>query len=114
VKRRQLAQLKPSGTSAEALFNPTENKVYLIDLILCTNSSGASVDVTIYHDADGSTYDSTTEIFATSTLDSGTTLEFAPTNGISHYLAAGNVAVKTSTGGSVNFTAYGYIEGERF
>lgn len=111
--RRQLAQLRPSGTSAESLFSPSGHYPYKVDLIVATNNSGASVDITIYHDVDGTTYDDTTCIMSTSSLASGQTLEFAPENGIGDYRAAGNIAVKTSTADSVNFTAYGTVEGER-
>lgn len=110
--RRQLGQLRPTTTSAEVLFNPSENKPYNIDLIICTNSSGGAVDITIYHDADGTTYDESTEVLATTSLADGQTLEFAPEKGIADYRKTGNVAVKVSSGTTVNFTAYGEIEGE--
>lgn len=111
--RRQLAQSRPNGVSAVTLFSPDENRRYTVDLILCTNSSGAAVDITIYHDADGTTYNTQTEVLATTSLGDGVTLEFAPANGLSGYLAAGGIGVKTSSSNSVNFTAYGFIEGER-
>ena len=113
MARRQLGQLRPSTTSAEVLFNPSTNQPYTIDLIIGTNSSGGSGDVTIYHHATGTTYDGTTEVLATSTLSDGGTLEFSPEGGLSDYRKLGNVAVKTSVVDSVNFTAYGVIEGEK-
>ena len=115
--RRQLAQLRPSGTSAVSLFSPSGHYPYNVDLIVATNNSGASVDVTIYHDVDGTTYDDTTCVLATTSLANGGTLYYSPGNGkvtgLSDYRAAGNIAVKTSTADSVNFTAYGVVEGER-
>ena len=115
--RRQLAQLRPSGTSAVSLFSPDNQYFYTVDLILATNNSGSSVDVTIYHDSDGTTYDDTTCILATTTLSAGDTLDFSPGDGdykgISDYQSAGSIGVKTSAANSVNFTAYGVVEGER-
>lgn len=110
--RRQLGQLRPSTTNAEVLFAPTENKPYTIDLILVTNSAGGSVTIEIYHDADGTTYDETTEILAGKSLSSGETFEFSPSYGISDYRNSGRLAVKASTANSAVFTAYGFIEGE--
>ena len=111
--RRLLAQLRPTGTSAEVLFNPSENKPYNIDTIVCANGTGSPVTITIYHHATGSTYDGTTEILAPLVLAAKETFHYEPRKGIADYRKAGNIAVKTSTVDSVNFTAYGEIEGER-
>lgn len=111
--RRQLGQLRPSGTSAEVLFNPTENKPYTIDTITVANVTAATVIVSIYHDRDGTTYDDDTIIFGPYTMAVGETVDREFIRGLSDYLASGNVAVKTSVVDSVNFTAYGEIEGEK-
>lgn len=111
--RRQLAQLRPSSTSAEQLFTSTQNKPWTIDLIILTNNSAGAVDVTIYHDDDGATYDDTNCVLSTVSLHKGQTMEFTPSEGLSGYNRGSSVGVKTSTAASVVFTAYGYEEGGR-
>lgn len=110
--RRQLAQLRPSGTSAEVLFNPGTNKPYTIDTIVVTNVAGGgnSVDICIFHDIDGTTYDESTAVVWNYTLAHGGTKVFDIE--ISDYQKTSNVAVKISIANAANFTAYGIIEGE--
>ncbi len=114
MTRRVIGQLRPTGTSAEVLFNPTDNKPYNIDLIIVANGSTSAVTITIYHHATGTTYDGTTEVLAPLVVLAGKTIHLDHTKGmgIADYRKAGNVAVKTSIANSVNFTAYGEIEGE--
>lgn len=111
--RRQLAQLRPSSTSAEQLFTSTQNRPWTIDLIILTNNSTGSVDVTIYHDDDGSTYDDTNCVLSTVTLHKGQTMEFTPSEGISGHNRGSSVGVKVNSANTVAFTAYGYEEGGR-
>ncbi len=111
--RRQLAQLRPSSTAAEQLFTSTQNKPWTIDLIILTNNSTGSVDVTIYNDDDGSVYDDTNCVLSTVTLHKGQTMEFTPSEGISGHSKGSSVGVKVNTADTVAFTAYGYEEGGR-
>jgi len=108
---RQLAQLRPSSTSAEVLFNPTENRPYTIYNIIITNTTGSTVSASIYHDEDGSTYDATTAILESVPMIANQTLHYE--GKLYGYKAAGNIAVKTSTANALTFTAYGEITGER-
>lgn len=108
--KRQLAQSAPSGTSAVALFDPDENKPYTIHTIIVCNVSAADADATIYHDADGTTYNDGTTILPATTLAAGETLLYEVE--ISDHQAAGNLAVKTSVASALTFTAYGEVQGE--
>jgi hypothetical protein len=108
---RQLAQLRPSSTSAEVLFNPTENKPYTIHNIIVTNTTSSAVLASIYHDEDGTTYDATTSILEAVPLIANQTLHYE--GKIYGYKSAGNVAVKSSIADAITFTAYGEITGER-
>lgn len=108
---RQLAQLRPSSTSAEVLFNPTENRPYTIHSIIITNTTGASVSASLYHDEDGTTYDATTSILEAAPLIANQTLHYE--GKLYGYKAAGNIAVKTSIANALTFTVYGEIAGER-
>ena len=110
--RRQLAQLRPDTTSAVTLFSPTTNRPYSLDLIIATNNTSNSVDITMYHDAVGATYDDTTCVLATAPLKAGETLQYFLSGGLADYQSAGGVGVKTSIADSVNFTVYGELKGE--
>lgn len=108
---RQLAQLRPSTTSAEVLFSPAQNRQYHIAVINVTNVSGAPVDVSIFHDADGTTFDETTAILWAVNLNANSTLQFETT--LADYKSAGALAVKVSVANAATFTVYGEIDGER-
>ena len=108
---RQLAQLRPSSTSAEVLFNPTDNKPYTIYNIIVTNTTSSAVSASIYHDEDGTTYDATTAILESVPLIANQTLHYE--GKIYGYKGAGNIAVKSSIANAITFTAYGEITGER-
>lgn len=112
MPRRLLAQLRPDSTSAVTLFSPSTNRPYSLDLIIATNNTSSAVDITLYHDAAGSTYDDTTCVLATAPLKSGETLQFYLSTGLADYRAAGGLGVKTSTADSVAFTVYGELGGE--
>jgi hypothetical protein len=112
MPRRLLAQLRPAATSAVTLFSPTTNRPYNLDLIVATNNTAHSVNITMYHDAAGNTYDDTTCVLATTPLKPGETLQYVLSVGLADYRAAGGLGVKTSTADSVNFTVYGELEGE--
>lgn len=112
MPRRLLAQLRPAATSAVTLFSPTANRPYSLDLIIATNNTANSVDITMYHDAAGTTYDDTTCVLATAPLKAGETLQYVLTVGLADYQSAGGIGVKTSIADSVNFTVYGELEGE--
>lgn len=108
---RQLAQLRPSSTSAEVLFSPSENRPYMIHNVVITNTTGSTVSASLYHDEDGTTYDATTAILESVPLIANQTLHYE--GKISSYKSSGNLAVKTSTANALTFTAYGEITGER-
>ena len=113
MPRRLLAQVTPSTTAAELLYSCPTNAPYEIDLILCTNNTDSAVSVTIYHDADGTTYTDATCILATVSIAPAQTLDYSPAHGISGHLAAGSIGIKASTADSVAFTAYGTVTGEK-
>jgi len=108
--RRQLAQLRPGGTSATLLFSPDTSNPYTIDFINICNTSASSADISIYHDVDGTTYDQTTALIYQYTLAANEVLHLEAN--ISHDLQSGGVAVQTSVASAITFTAYGEVHGE--
>tara|TARA_R100001377_G_C3186665_1_gene108822 strand:+ start:242 stop:586 length:345 start_codon:yes stop_codon:yes gene_type:complete len=110
-KARQLGQVKPSNTNATLLFSPTDNKPYRITAISVVNNGGGAVATEIYHDVDGTTWDSTTVIAKQSTATDLSEVLLQDL-GVSGRYAAGSIAVKSSTANRATFTIYGIIEGE--
>ena len=111
--RRQIGQLRPTSADAEVLFNPTENKPYTIDLINVVNTSSTqTIEVSIFHDADGTDYDEDTTVLWKCEVAPKGVLQFEPEKGISDYQKIGNIAVQSSLANTATFTAYGTIEGE--
>ena len=108
--RKQLGQLRPANTSAASLYSPADARGYGVDVVAC-NVSAANVDVSIFHDKDGTTYDETTALVFTHTLAKGETLSLSKI--ISDYLEDGNVGVQSSVANAANFTAYGEEAGDR-
>lgn len=108
--RRQLAQLRPGGTSATLLFSPDTSNPYTIDLINICNTSAGPANISIYHDSDGTTYDETTALFFSKTINANETFQIEVE--ISHDLQAGGIAVQTSVANAITFTAYGEVSGE--
>lgn len=110
--RRQLGQRRPTTTSAEVLFSPSTNKPYTMDSVVITNVSGVGINVSIYHDVDGTTYDESTAVLWQKPLPSKGTYTFSPKGGLSDYQKNGNIAVQVDVANGATFTGYGEIEGE--
>jgi len=108
---RQLAQARPSGTSAVSAWTPGEAAPYRIVLVSICNVTDNAVDVSLFHDIDGTTYDETTALVWKHTLLAGEILCYE--SEISGYRAAGNLAVRSSVGNAATFSVYGEIQGER-
>lgn len=109
--RRQLGQLRPSDTSAASILNnalPWE-----VDLIVICNVSSDTAGASIYHDADGSTYDESTAIFFNASVPANTVVHYEPEEPIANVDANGNLAVKSGTASALTFTVYGRLLGER-
>jgi hypothetical protein len=109
--RRQLAQVRPSGTTGTSLFSLSSQAPFVVDFVNIANVSGASLAVSLFHDIDGSTYDETTALIFEQTLAAGAVIHFeAP---ICDYQVAGNIGCKVSVADGATFTVYGSISGER-
>lgn len=103
----QLAQARPSGTTAVAAFSaslPTE-----ITTIYVANTTGSAASFSLYHDDDGSTFDATTALYEAVSVAANTTTVIrasAPGGGLA-VSKVGKIGVKTSTGSALTFTLYG-------
>tara|TARA_R110002074_G_scaffold144499_3_gene292217 strand:- start:16379 stop:16714 length:336 start_codon:yes stop_codon:yes gene_type:complete len=109
--KRQLAQARPTDTAAVSVWTPTEAAPYRIVLVSICNVTTSSVDVSLFHDVDGTTYDESTALVWKHTLVAGEILCYE--SEISDYRAAGNLAVQSSVSNAATFSVYGEIQGER-
>ena len=111
--RRQLAQVRPSGTSAQSLFSPTNNDPYEVDLITVTNVAGVPITVSLFHDVDGTTYDQSTALIYQEVIQSPGFIEWEFERGLADYQKAGNVGIQVDIANGATFTAYGRVMREQ-
>ena len=103
----QLAQSRPSGTTAENLFTATD-KTDITRIVIC-NTTGATAKYSIYHDDDGSTFDESTALYFEVDLAANSSIELAD---FVRYLTLpkdAQIGVKTSVASALTFTLYGGI-----
>jgi hypothetical protein len=110
--RRQLGQLKPANTSAASLFTPGAAKEYRIYSIHITNVGAGSANASVFHDEDGSTYDTTTALMYVFPIAVGEYKQLDFPEGLCGYKAASSVGVQSSVANTLTFTCYGEIIGE--
>jgi len=106
----QLAQSRPSGTTATSIF--TASIVTEISLIVVCNTTASSADFSIYHDDDGSTADQTTALFYAVPVAGNTTVTISSDSiGAGLQMAAtAQLSVQTSVANALTFTVYGVTE----
>lgn len=109
---RQLAQVRPAGTSAVNGWSPDFFGQFEVNLIHCANVSGASITISIYHDTDGTTYDETTALVWQHTIPAGGVFQLE--SSLVGYSTAENFGVQCSVTNGVTFTFYGVLRGEVF
>jgi len=103
----QLAQVRPSGTTATLAYTPTIRTE--ITAIFVANTTGSAAAFSIYHDDDGSTYDATTALYEAVQVPANTTTVIR-SEGVGSGICVstgGKVAVKSGTGNALTFTFYG-------
>jgi len=109
--RKQLAQTRPADTTAANAFSA--DSPWHIDLIIVTNTTGTDRTFSLYHDADGSTYDEDSALLFDAPIRANDTAYIEFPTGIANVNRLGTLGVKSGAGDALNFTVYGYIAGER-
>lgn len=104
----QLAQSRPSGTSATQVYSPGASEEVIIKSIVVSNTSGAAATYRVFVDHDGTTYDQTTALFYDISLDGGASDVIEATICMSD--TTGNVAVRTSVADALTFTLNGMVK----
>lgn len=102
--RDQLAQLMPTDTNAQVLLACSGSQKFAIGTVLVTNVTGDDLTYRIFHDKDGTTYDTTTALFYDCTIRGNSTMHLSLLFAMNE---AGNIAVRASQANSLNFTLYG-------
>lgn len=105
----QLAQARPSGTSAVNAFTAT--LITEITKIVVSNTTASAAAYSIYHDDDGSTFDQTTSLFYEISLAANSTVVIDSTVGAGFHMSpSGQIGIKTGTGSALTFTIYGVTQ----
>ena len=100
---RQVAQSTPSATAAASLYTPGDGVQSVVKRVYICNHSAGSAAWGMFHDDDGTTYTTATQLFKDQTLVAGSTLVLED----DLYLdSSGNLAVETDVEGAITFTAY--------
>jgi hypothetical protein len=106
----QLAQSRPSGTSAVSVF--TASMVTEVTKIVIANTTGSAADAYIFHDDDGSTFDQSTALIYNKSVPANDyiTLEAGAIGGGLFVSDGGEIGVQTDTGSALTFTLYGITQ----
>ena len=105
LQEKQLGQLRPANTTAASIYSPGSGVTAIIRNITVTNVTNVATQFSLFHDDDGTTYDETTALFFEVDIPKKTTVQITAFTAMND--ASGNLAVKTETADSLNFTVYG-------
>jgi len=106
----QLAQSRPSGTSAVTLYTATMRTE--ITSLIVANTSNASAHYSVYHDDDGTSYAQGTALVYEASLNANTSTVLYAGNspgGIT-VQAGGSIGVKSGTASAITYSIYGVTE----
>ena len=106
----QIAQDRPSGTSAVSAF--TASMITEITRIVICNTTSSSAVFSLYHDDDGSTFDATTALHFEQTIPPKTTvvIEAGSIGAGVMVTGAGQIGIQTDTANALTFTIYGITQ----
>lgn len=108
---RQLAQVRPSGTTAVSAFSLTQSAPYVIDIINVVNVTTSDVAVSLFHDVDGAVFTEDTALVWKHVLNEGEILSFD--SSIYGDTSDETIGVMSSVANAATFTIYGTIKGEQ-
>lgn len=110
----QLAQSRPSGTTAVTLFTATLRSE--ITSLVIANTTAVAATYSIYHDNAGSTYTEATALaFGVSLAANTSVVVFpSPAEGCGLTLSkSGTIGIKSGTASALTFSLYGVTEARR-
>jgi hypothetical protein len=109
---RQLAQVRPAGTAAVDGWSPDFFGQFEVTLIHCANVSGAAINISLFHDINGTTYDEDTALTWVHEIPAGGVYQLE--SSLVGYSSLENFGVQCSVADGVTFTFYGILRGEVF
>lgn len=106
----QIAQSRPSGTSAVSIY--TASMVTEVTRVVICNTTASAADFSLYHDDDGSTFDQTSALHYTQVVPPFSTVSIGAgsVGGGLMVTANGQIGVQTSTANALTFTLYGVTQ----
>lgn len=113
ARASQLAQNRPSGTTAVSAF--TASVLTEVTKIIVCNTTALNREFSIYHDDDGATFDDTTALYRSVVVEANNTYVIElmddgagiSVSGPEQGPAAGQIGVQTNLANSLTFTLYG-------
>ena len=105
----QLAQDHPLATNARTFVDPPADTFYVVTALYIDNSqnSAGDADISVFHDDDGSTYDTATALLYEHKLEKGQFIQLFDSEVIVR--SPGTLGIQVSTADTATFTAYGYV-----
>lgn len=104
---QQLAQSRPSGTTAASVYSPASGEEVVIHNVIICNTSGASAKYRLFLDDDGTTYDESTALAWDVSVGADEVGIFEVKLCMND--ANGNLAVRTDTASALTFTVNGEV-----
>jgi len=106
---RQLAQIRPSGTSNTTLYAPSSDTKTAITLIRIVNTTGTNARYRLFHDDNGSVGDESTALDFDIKLKKNTSInqQFRKNELTINGKTGGKLICRTDTGLAITFTVYG-------
>lgn len=101
---RQLAQATPADTPAASLYTPGDGVEAIVKRIIICNTSGSNAAFDIFHDDDGTTYNTTTQLYFNQTLTAGLTRVLDDEIYVD---SAGSIGAASDTTAALTFSVYG-------
>lgn len=105
LREKQLGQLRPANTTAASLYSPPGQTTTIVTEIWVCETAGATPTYRIFVDDNGTTYDETTALAFDVALTANESKRIPCY--ISMNDSDGNLAVRTSAGNQITFTAFG-------
>lgn len=111
ARTTQLAQTRPSSTTAATAYTAPSGTRVEIKKIVIANVTGSSATYRLFHDDDGTTYDQTTALAYDVSVPANSSHVWSAQedDGIG-LRAGGSVGVRTDTSNALTFTIYGVVQ----
>jgi hypothetical protein len=105
IEEKQLSQARENSTNAVSIYSPPSNITTIIRCIKVTNTSGSPVDLRLFLDDDGTTYDESTALEWDKGVPAGSTYE--NNSYIVMNNSSGNLAYRSSVANALTITVFG-------